>query len=269
MSELHGKVALVTGAGSGIGEATAHALAAAGAQVGVADVNAEAAAAVAESIRAAGNEALAITVDVAVEAQVAAAVEKLVGAYGGLDVVHNNAAITGTAHMAQDGPLHEMEQEIWDLTMAVNLRGAMLFTKHSVQPMIKRGGGLIVNTTSSAGILAEPVRVAYGTSKAAIIGFTRNVATQYGRLGIRCVAIAPGLIVTPALEASFSDEIVKKHLRHQPLPRLGRPADIADVVVFLATRGTFISGVTIPVDGAGNSHKASYADQLEEDQSPV
>ena len=259
MSELSGKTALVTGAASGIGAATARALAAAGAAVAVADIDFEGARAVAASLAG----AIAVGCDVSDEEQVAAAVERTVRELGSVDVLHNNAGAVGPEVIGQDGAVHELDLAIWERTMAVNLRGAFLCTKHVVPHMLERGAGVIVNTASGAGIVGEGVRPAYGVSKAGMIGFTRNVAAQYGKRGIRCVAIAPGLIMTAAAE-KVPKPILDTMLRHHLTPRLGRPEDVANMVVFLASdRAGFITGVTIPVDGGWTTHAPTWADELD------
>lgn len=259
---LEGKVAIVTGA-VGIGAASAHALANEGACVMVADINEDAAKRTAQEIVAGGGRAASVVVDQSDEAQVARAVGAAVREFGGIDILHNNAAATQAAHIARDGFIHELDTEVWDRTLAVNLRGYMLFTKHVVPSMLSRKGGVIINTASGTGVLAEYTRAAYGTSKAAIIGLTRNIATQYGRRGIRCVCIAPGIIQTPAVTANVPPEALAALRRHHLTPRLGVPEDIGHAVVFLASdRAGFITGITIPIDGGFCSHVATYADEV-------
>jgi NAD(P)-dependent dehydrogenase (short-subunit alcohol dehydrogenase family) len=262
MAELEGKAAIVTGAASGIGAASARAMAAAGATVAVADIDEAGASQVAESIRDSGGQAIAVAVDVADERQVEAMVECSVNSFGGLDILHNNAAITNADFLQRDQAIHELDTSVWDQSMTVNLRGCMLGVKYAVPHMLSCGG-VIINTTSGAGLLSEFRRAAYGTSKAAIVGFTRNVATQYGKQNIRCVAVSPGAVLTPAMEAYVPPEMIEMLKRHNLLPRLGRPEDIADAVVFLASdRASFITGVTLAVDGGITSHIGTYADEV-------
>jgi NAD(P)-dependent dehydrogenase (short-subunit alcohol dehydrogenase family) len=263
MSELQGKIALVTGGASGIGEATARALAAAGAKVVVAGQHEARAQPVADSIKQTGAEAIAVGFDTSNEEQVAAAFETAVRAFGGIDILHNNAAITSVDFMMRDGMIHELDVELWDQTMAVNVRGYMLCTKYALPLMLGRGGGVIVNTASGAGMQAEVVRSAYGTSKAAVIGFTRNVATQYGKLGIRCVAVVPGLIMTATVAANMPKPMIEMMKRHHLTPEIATPEDIANVVAFLASdRAAFITGIAIPVDGGFSVHTPSYSDEM-------
>ncbi len=263
MGELAGKVAFVTGGGSGVGEATSRAFAAAGAQVVVAAQHEANAKVVADSIGESGGEALAVGFDTSDEAQVAEAFEAAVRRFGGIDILHNNAAITSPAFLMRDGMIHELDVDLWDQTMAVNLRGYMLCTKYSLPHMLGRGGGVVINTASGAGMQAEVMRSSYGTSKAAVIGFTRNVATQYGKQGIRCVAVVPGLIMTPTVIANMPPPMIAMMKRHHLTPELPTPEDIANAVLFLASdRANFITGIAVPVDGGFSVHSPSYADEL-------
>jgi NAD(P)-dependent dehydrogenase (short-subunit alcohol dehydrogenase family)/ketosteroid isomerase-like protein len=263
MGELDGKVALVTGAASGIGEASARALAAAGARVVVSALHEDRAKVVADSIAETGAEALAVGFDTSDEAQVAKAFEAAVERFGGIDILHNNAAITSVDFMMRDGMIHELDVDLWDQTMAVNVRGYMLCTKYAVPHMLKRGGGVVVNTSSGAGLQGELVRSAYGTSKTAVIGFTRSVATQYGKMGIRCVAVVPGLTMTDTVAANVPPAMLEMMVRHTLTPQLARPEDVANAVVFLASdRAAFITGVVLPVDGGFGIHGPSYADEV-------
>ena len=250
MAELTGKVALVTGAASGIGEASARALAAAGAKVAVAALHEERAQPVAESIVADGGEAIAVGFDTSNEEQVAAGLERVIAELGGIDILHNNAALTSVDAMMRDGMIHQLDTELWDQTMAINVRGYMLCTKYAVPSMLQRGGGVVINTSSGAGLQGELVRPSYGTSKAAIIGFTRSVATQYGKMGVRAVTVMPGMTRTPTIEQNVPPAIIDMMVRHSLTPDLPRPEDVANAVVFVASdRAKFITGAVIPVDG--------------------
>jgi NAD(P)-dependent dehydrogenase (short-subunit alcohol dehydrogenase family)/ketosteroid isomerase-like protein len=263
MGELDGKVAIITGGAGGIGEAAARALAGAGAKVVIAALHEERAKAVADSIAGDGGEAIGLAFDTSDEEQVAAAVEAATNAFGGIDILHNNAAITSVEFMMRDGLIHELDVDLWDQTMAVNLRGYMLCTKHVIPHMLVRGGGVIVNTASGEGLVGGVTRSAYGTSKAGVIAFTRNVATQYGKLGIRCVTVVPGMTMTETVAANVPPPVLEMMKRHTLTPELARPEDIANAILFLVSdRAAFITGAAIPVDGGITIHSPSYADEM-------
>ncbi len=259
--KLAGRVAIVTGGGSGIGRASALALGREGAAVLVADLSPESAERVAAELRARGGRARAHAVDVADEASVAAMVAAAAQHFGGLDVLHNNAAATDWSVLGADGELASLDVAIWEKTLAVNLRGPMLGCKHAIPRMLARGGGAIINTSSASGLTGDLVRTAYGVSKAGLDGLTRYVATQYGKRGIRCNAIAPGVIETPALRQNVPAEQIALFERHHLTPRLGTPEDIAAAVVFLASDdAAFITGQVISVDGGLLAHHPTVAE---------
>ena len=263
MAELDGKVALITGGASGIGEATALAMAAAGAKVVVGGLSEDKARAVADAIVTKGGHAVGVAFDTSDEAQVTAGVQQAVEAFGGIDILHNNAAITSVDFMMRDGMIHELDVDLWDQTMAVNVRGYMLCAKHVIPVMLARGGGVIINTASGAGLQGELTRAAYGTSKAAVIGFTRSVATQYGKMGIRCVTVMPGMTMTPTVAANVPPAMLDMMRRHSLTTDLPGPDDIANAVVFLASnKAAFITGAIIPVDGGFGVHSPSFADEV-------
>ena len=257
----HARVAIVTGAASGIGRATAHALASEGIAVLVADLDAEGAEEVASELVAAGGTASAQQADVEQEESVRAMVEAAVNRFGGLDVLHNNAAASAPEIMGRDLDLTEMDAEVWDRTLAINLRGPMLGCKYAIPRMLERGGGVIVNTSSASGLVGDLSRAAYGASKAGLDSLTRYVATQYGKRGIRCNAIAPGVIHTPALAQNVPPEQLAVFERSHLTPRLGQPEDIAAAVVFLVSDGgAFITGQTLSVDGGLLAHHPTFGE---------
>jgi NAD(P)-dependent dehydrogenase (short-subunit alcohol dehydrogenase family) len=258
---LVGKVAVVTGAASGIGAATAAELSERGMAVLVADINGEAANDRADAINSSGGRALGAQVDVSEEADIERMIRLAVESFGQLDLLHNNAAATQDS--VNDADILTMDLAIWDRTMAVNLRGAMLGCKHAIPYMLQTGGGVIVNTSSGAGTLAEPVRVAYGASKAALNSLTRSVAVQYGKENIRCVAIAPGITMAPEIQDHIRDSgWLQMMERHHLTPILGTPRDIARLVAFLASDSArFITGCVVPVDG-GITAPVPYADEI-------
>ena len=255
-----GKVALVTGAGGGIGAACARALAREGAAVAVADIDLAAAQRQAETIVAEGGRAIALQVDMGDEASVIAMVEATVQQLGGLDILHNNAADTRLSS-TRDMPVEKVDTEVWDAIMRVNLRGSMIASRAAI-PHLRKRGGAIVNTSSGASLSGSLSHSAYSASKAAINSLTQSLATQHGKEGIRCNAIAPGLIVTPSTKDTYAkSDIGEVMLRHHLTPRLGRPEDIAAAVVFLASDDAgFITGQVICVDGGMLAHQPYVAD---------
>lgn len=260
--ELAGKIALVIGSATGIGAASAATLAHRGASVLLADIAADVAAQRAAEIRDAGGDADSIACDVRDEAQVAAAVAAAVDRWGGLDIVHNNAA---AMHLVPaDGPVAQADADHWDDTFDINLRGQMFGCKHAIPAMIDRGSGCIINTSSASGVLGDLGLTAYGAAKAAIIQLTKAVATQYGRQSIRCNAIIPGLVdVNRAVGTGLSPEKRQLLEGHQLLPIHAGPQEIADVVAFLASDGArFITGHALVVDGGLTVHMPTYADIL-------
>ena len=256
---LHdGKVGIVTGAGSGIGRATAQRLAREGASVIVADINEESAQETVGLITAAGGEARAQWADVAQEDAVAAMCQAAVDAYGALHLLHSNAA--DVVIIQRDIDVTSMDIEVWDQTLAVNLRGGLLGAKHAIPHMIDAGGGAIVYMSSCAGQFGDLSRVAYGVSKAGIDSLTRYVATLYGKQGIRANAVAPGVVKTPSLAANVTAEELAIFERNHVTPGIGEPQHIAQVVAFLLSdAAAYITGEVINVDGGMRMHTPLYA----------
>jgi NAD(P)-dependent dehydrogenase (short-subunit alcohol dehydrogenase family) len=257
---LQGKAALVTGAGGGIGAACAVAMAREGAAVAVADIDLAAAQRTAASIDAEGGRAVALHVDMGDEASVTAMVEAAAQALGGLDILHNNAAdtkLSGTLDM----PVERVDTAVWDDILRINLRGTMVAPRAAI-PHLRQRRGAIINTSSNAALSGALSHSAYSASKAAINSLTQSIATQHGHEGIRCNAVSPGLIVTAATEEKYvSSGVGDIMLRHQLVPRLGRPEDIAAAVVFLASEeAAFITGQVISVDGGTLAHQPYVAD---------
>jgi NAD(P)-dependent dehydrogenase (short-subunit alcohol dehydrogenase family) len=250
--ELEGKVAIVTGAARGIGRETARVLAAAGAKVVLTDLehaDLEGAAAYA------GGEVAHHPVDISDEASVRAAIEFTVKTFGRLDVLDNNAASGGDP---KDGLVADMSVELWDRVFSINARGTMLMCKHAIPHMIEAGGGSIVNISSGTAQSGADFATSYACTKAAIQTLTLYVATQYGHHGIRCNAIAPGLIRTPLLEASVPPPIIDAIVSQKLVGRIGEPRDIAELVCFLASdRAAFITGQVIADDGGVRAHQPS------------
>lgn len=250
-----GKVALVTGSASGIGRTTAETLAREGARVALVDLDVAGAARVAEGIRAHGGEALALRADVSNESEIRAAIEGTVARFGGLHVLHNNAAITSPDHQRRDGSLLELDVEVWDATLAVDLRGAMLGCKHAVPRMIESGGGSIINTTSNSALAGDLSLNAYAAAKAGLNALTLSVATAFGKQGIRCNAVSPAHIASPSLARVVPEEVQRMLLAECLTPRLGTPQDVANLVLFLASdESAYITGQVLRCDGGALSH---------------
>lgn len=248
--DLAGKVALVTGAASGIGEATARRFGAEGARVVLVDIDERGAEAVADAIRTAGGEASAFRADVARPADAEAMIAHAVTTFGGLDVLDNNAT-SGTM-----GRVADMDVADWERVVAVNLTAPFLAARHAIPVMLARGGGVIVNISSAAGVQAEEGLAAYASAKAGLLALTRNIAAEYGRHGIRCNAICPGAVLTPPTRAFIAavDGIQARMERANPLRRLAAPEELAAVVVFLASDdASFVNGATIMVDGGATA----------------
>ena len=259
MGRVDGKVAIVTGGASGIGRATAALLACEGARVVVADRDEAGARKVAAEIAAQGGQALAHWVDIAEESAVEALVAAAVERFGAVHVLHNNAALTDASQHAADQDLIEMRVEDWDRSMAVNLRGAMLCCKHALPLMLSAGGGSIVNTASNQALSGDLTQFAYAAAKAGLIQLARSVATAYGRRGIRCNVVSPGLIRTPASEAACTPEMMDAIVGHNLVPRAGEPEDMANAVLFLASdESAFITGQVLCVDGGQLAHLPHY-----------
>ena len=241
------QVALVTGASSGMGLATAQAFAAAGAAVVLADINQTALQDAVDELTAAGHQALAVTCDVSQEDQVAAMVATTVDTYGRLDSAFNNAGIQAPPTDAAD----ELA-ETFDRVNAINLRGIWACMKHELGQMRIQGSGAIVNCSSLGGLVGLPGRAAYHASKHGVIGLTRSAALEYAPRGIRINAICPGTFETPMVtEMIAKGELsVPDAVANQPIGRLGRPDEIAASVLWLCSSGaSFVLGVALPVDG--------------------
>src|SRR5580700_4245745 len=209
MERLSDRVAIVTGGGGGIGGATAHALAREGAAVLVVDINDAAAERVVLEIESTGGRALAFRADLSEEADVMAAIAEAVARFGRLDVLHNNAALTDSVFLGRDTAVPDLALDVWERTMAVNLRSQMLTCKHAVPEMARGGGGSIINMSSGAAFKGDRTRTAYGVSKAGVSALSMYVATSHGKQGIRVNTIVPGLIITDAVRGHLTEKMVE------------------------------------------------------------
>lgn len=269
-----GKVALITGGGSGIGEATALRLHEEGAKIVVVDINRESALKVAEVINAQGGSASAFAADVADEAATKAMIKHAVDTFGRLDILHNNATAV------EVGAVKDLTLDGWNKTLAVNVTAPFLATKHVLPIMIAQGGGAIVNTASISGTGGDYGMSAYNAGKAAVINFTRSAAIENARFGVRMNCVCPGAIDTPAIQgltgsgkatlphvsvagggtlpqvsAAASQQIRERMMNAHPIGRLGLPVEIANTVLFLASdEASFITGAAYIVDGGMTAH---------------
>jgi NAD(P)-dependent dehydrogenase (short-subunit alcohol dehydrogenase family) len=254
---LNGRIALVTGAGGGIGAASARRLAADGATVVLADIDVAAASVAAATIPG----AVAMAVDLTEDASVKALADAVIARFGRIDVLHNNAAIQNDAQRQKDLDVVNLDLAAWDMAMAVNVRGALLMSRYVIPQMIAQGGGSIIHSASGFGVQGEATLTAYGTSKAALIQLNRMIATQYGKQNVRSNCMVIGFVLTPMAVESTPDVIKDILLSHHLTPELGQPEDIANLVAFLASdESRFITGAAIPIDGGVTAHQPSYAD---------
>jgi NAD(P)-dependent dehydrogenase (short-subunit alcohol dehydrogenase family) len=248
MRGLRGKVAVIAGGATGIGAATAERLGGEGVALVIGDINRQGADAVAARIAEAGGRAIAATFDIGDDESVRDVVQLAVSTYGGLDFMHANAADLSLC--ANDTDAVEVSLDIFDRTIAVNLRGHLLCTRHAVPEMLKRGGGAIVYTSSGAAFVGEAERLSYAVSKAGINALMRHVASRWGQQGIRSNAIAPGLVLTEGAMVHIDEEMRATLLAHGRSKRLGEPEDIAAMAAMLMSDdGEWINGQVISVDG--------------------
>ncbi|WP_415853693.1 glucose 1-dehydrogenase [Sinomonas sp. G460-2] len=241
------QVALITGAGSGMGLATAQAFAEAGAAVVLADVDEAAVRAASEALNEGGHNTIAVVCDVADETSVAATVERAVAEFGRLDMAFNNAGIQIPLSDAADEEL-----EYFEKVHAVNLRGVWACMKHELRQMRAQGSGAIVNCSSLGGLVGAAGRASYHSSKFGVIGLTQSAALQYAPRGVRINAVCPGTIVTPMVTAMFGNGELDREraLAITPMGRFGKPEEIASAVLWLCSPGaSFVVGAALPVDG--------------------
>lgn len=244
MSTVKGKVAVVTGAASGIGYAIATRLVEEGATVALADVDADGVQAAAAKLADTGAATLALTVDVSDPGSVEGGIAKVMERYGRLDLAVNNAGLA-----APPTPLHELSVEAFDHTIAVDLRGVFLTMRAEIPAMLAGGGGAIVNMASGAGLKNAPDMADYTAAKHGVVGLTKNAALTYARQGIRINGVAPGTVATPAILA-LPPELQERNAALIPMGRIAQPIEIADATLWLLSdQASFVTGTILSVDG--------------------
>jgi NAD(P)-dependent dehydrogenase (short-subunit alcohol dehydrogenase family) len=257
---LDNKVAIITGAGGGIGSATAMVLATRGAHVVLADIHLESAERAAAAVQRAGGSALAQPLDLSSEASIIALVRATVERFGKIDILHNNAADLSPELANRDHDIETMDAAVWDRTFSVNLKGTMLCCKYVLPHMVKNGGGSIINTASNLGMQGNLGQAAYAASKAAVIQLSRSIATSHGRRGIRCNTVSPGLVMTPAARDNLPPQLHKIVAGETLTPYLGAPEDLAYAVAFLASdEARYVTGHNLVVDGGTVAHVPGFA----------
>ena len=245
MDRLKNKVAIITGGGSGIGRATCVLFAREGAKVVVADYAAEGGLETVQQITAANGEAIFVQADVSKSADVRNMIGATVRAYGRLDVLFNNAGIEGPSNK-----LAHYSEEDWDRVVAIDLTAVFLGMKYAIPEMARQGGGAIISTASVAGLVAFPGSAAYAAAKAGVIQLTRLAAIEYADKNIRVNCICPGVIQTPMVQRVMGDRPVEQVVRMEPIGRLGKPEDIANAALFLASdESSFATGAPFIIDG--------------------
>jgi NAD(P)-dependent dehydrogenase (short-subunit alcohol dehydrogenase family) len=246
---LVGKVAIITGGGSGIGRATALLFAQEGASVVVADYVPEGGKETVALIQENGGDALFVETDVSKADEVRQMVETTIETYGGIDILFNNAAVTLPASVT------EASEEVWEKTMAIDLKGVFLPSKYAIPHMIERGGGSVINTASMCGLVASPNQAPYSAAKGGVVALTRQMAIDYALYNIRVNGIAPSEVRTPMFlgfinRAPDPEKKMEELVARIPLGRVAEPEELARAALFLASDdSSYVTGVTLPVDG--------------------
>ena len=261
---LADRVLIITGGGGEIGGATALCAAEHGAKIAIADLNLEAAKRTVDELKMHGHKAVAIQTDVAHESSVTEMAAKTKEAFGRIDAVYAAAAALGLEMQQKDLDVMNMDVEIWDRAMAINLRGAMLCTKHVLPIMLEQGYGSLIYASSGLAFQGEITRTAYSASKLGLASLARSVATQYGRQGVRANALQIGFVPPIRNKKPTLPEVVALLGKQNLVPEILKPQNIADVVVFLASPSAYaITGQTVTADGGFSAHTPTMSDMLE------
>ena len=248
MIDLTGRVAIVTGGAAGIGEACIRKLCALGARAVIADVDAQKGEAIASELRAGGADAAFAQTDILEEAQIAALVERVIGDFGGLDILVNSAGIPRT--IAPDSEVAQVNTDDWNTTISGHLTATMLTAKYALPHMIAGGGGSIVNVSSLSSQFATRDLTAYSAAKAGVNQLTKEIAATYGRDNVRCDAVVPGAVLTDRGRKTMGREMFELFAAETPLPRLPEADDLADVIIFFASDlSAMVNGQVLNVDG--------------------
>lgn len=263
MSDLTGKVVVLTGAGGNLGGCMAKHLAALGARMVLSDINADALDSVRMAIVSEGGEAVCQVADVTSEAALVELMAFCVSSYGRLDVLINNAGLIGQEHKVQ---ILDLDSDLWDRTLAVNLKSVFLASKAALPHLIKAGGGSIINISSGSSLAGYLMVNAYAASKGGVNTLTRYIAAQYGKDNVRCNAVLPGIHLSDEARARTPTESLQQLAEHCMLPRLGTPDDIAKVVAFLASDDAYyMTAQLIQVDGGLLDHAPHMAEARRND----
>lgn len=246
------KVAIVTGAGSGIGQEAAISLAKEGVSIAVVDISEKGGASTVEKVKELGVDAIFVQADVSNPKDVKNYVDKTVEHFGKIDYFFNNAGISGSGGYFLDTSIEEIEQIV-----GINLLGALYGVRYVAEEMLKNGGGSIVNTSSSAGVIGQDSVVTYSATKHGVVGLTKSMVAEYGKDGLRINAIAPGPTETPMVKEFYAANPAMKENATKGIPqqRLGKPEEIAELVTFLLTKADYINGEVVRIDGGFTNTK--------------
>lgn len=259
--QLSSRVALITGAASGIGKAASRLFAREGAKVLIADLDEVNGRAVAGEIAAAGGTAMFVRTDVSKSEDAALAVAAAVDAWGRLDILYNNAAPTRLCN-ERDRAVHELDEAVWDTMIDVALKGAFLMAKHALPVMMQQKRGVILNTATINALVAEAGVDSYTAAKGGVVALTRGMALNYAKYGIRVNTISPGYVITECQQGWYENPAARAAAEAMHLTRLGRPEDVAELALFLASdKADFITGSNIVIDGGFTAFKSQPQQQ--------